>query len=119
MPIICISAASVNEDRDAYAKAGINAYLKKPFTEEMLLSIIRDAIKNNQKITIMNSGNFDKREPLSTGKINLHNLYHISGGDEQFVKQMLASFIYTTRKGLEGLQEAVLLSQWDTVEALP
>ena len=118
MPIICISAAFVNEDRDAYKKAGINAFLKKPFTEEMLLSIIRDVVQNNHKITIMNSVNSDKREPLSTDKINLHNLYHISGGDEQFVKQMLASFIYTTKKGLVGLHEAVLLSQWETVASL-
>ena len=37
MPVICISAASVNEDWQKYRKAGMNAFLPKPFTEEMLL----------------------------------------------------------------------------------
>ena len=36
--------------------------------------------------------------------INLQNLYHISGGDEKFVKQMLDSFIETTEKGLEEMK---------------
>ena len=101
LPVICISAASLNDDWEKYEKAGMNAFLEKPFTEEMLLttilSVIRDVtapcklqcrsseMKNNQ--TIMN------------GRINLQNLFHISGGDEQFAKQMLVTFLETTTKG--------------------
>lgn len=37
MPVVCISAISVNEEWLKYRKAGMNAFLPKPFTEEMLL----------------------------------------------------------------------------------
>ena len=40
MPVIFISAASMNEDWQKYRKAGMNAFLQKPFTEEMLLTTI-------------------------------------------------------------------------------
>ena len=46
MPVICISAASVNEDWQKYQKAGMNAFLPKPFTEEMLLTTILSVIKD-------------------------------------------------------------------------
>ena len=46
MPVICISAAPVNEDWQKFQQAGMNAFLPKPFTEEMLLTIILSVIKD-------------------------------------------------------------------------
>jgi HPt (histidine-containing phosphotransfer) domain-containing protein len=53
-----------------------------------------------------------------TPRINLHNLYHISAGDEKFVKQMLVSFIESTNNGLSDLQEAVISSHWESASDL-
>lgn len=102
MPVICISAAPVNDDRQKFQEAGMNAFLSKPFTEEMLLTTILSVIKDYAPVAnpaplrlvkeAFNSG--------SDGKISLDNLYHISGGDENFVGQMLVSFIESTEKGL-------------------
>ncbi len=44
LPVICISAASVNDDWDVYEKAGMNAFLEKPFTEEMLMTTMLKVI---------------------------------------------------------------------------
>ena len=118
MPVICISAATVNEDWQKYQKAGMNAFLPKPFTEEMLLTTILSVIKDylpspGTELVIeekINSGNPDK--------INLQNLYHISGGDEQFVKQMLLSFIESTEQGINNMQVAVKSGQVDSVAEL-
>ncbi len=46
MPVICISAASINDDWQKYRDAGMNAFLPKPFTEKMLLTTILSVIKN-------------------------------------------------------------------------
>jgi signal transduction histidine kinase/CheY-like chemotaxis protein/CHASE3 domain sensor protein/HPt (histidine-containing phosphotransfer) domain-containing protein len=118
MPVICISAASVNEDWQKYKDAGMNAFLPKPFTEEMLLTTILSVIREyvpgiNSYITSEKS-----RVSYSSGKINLQNLYHISGGDEQFVKQMLVSFIDSTKNGLEEMQEQIKSHQWKSVAEL-
>jgi CheY-like chemotaxis protein/HPt (histidine-containing phosphotransfer) domain-containing protein len=116
MPVICISAASVSEDWQKYRKAGMNAFLPKPFTEEMLLSTVLSVIKDYAADTI--NDDEEKIEPAASEKINLHNLYHISGGDEQFVKQMVVSFIDSTQKGLNEMKEAAFSGRLDSVADL-
>ena len=118
MPVICISAATVNEDWQKYQKAGMNAFLPKPFTEEMLLTTILSVIKDYAPTAPADTVNEEKIRSTGSDKINLHNLYHLSAGDEQFVKQMLVSFIDTTRRGLKDMQEAVTSGQWESVANL-
>ncbi len=57
-------------------------------------------------------------KPTAGVKIDLQNLYHISGGDDEFVRQMLASFINTTGKGLKEMQDAAISKKWETVADL-
>jgi len=107
MPVICISAATINEDWEKYQKAGMNAFLPKPFTEEMLLTIILSVIQDNSSVNASYMSREAKSESANTGKVNLQSLYHISGGDEKFVKQMLMSFIDSTNNGLAELQDKI------------
>ncbi len=114
MPVICISAAPVNEDWQKFQKAGMNAFLLKPFTEEALLTTILSVIKDYTLADNTDQLDPDKTETVPD-KINLKNLYHISGGDEHFVKQMLISFIESTRNGLKEMEEAVNSENTDLV----
>ncbi len=118
MQVICISAASINKDWKKYKMAGMDAFLQKPFTEEMLLTTILSVIKNDASFAIDNTSIEEKNKSASPDKINLNNLYHISGGDEQFVKQMLVTFIDTTKKGLTAMNNAVASGQWESVADL-
>ena len=118
MQVICISAASINKDWKKYKMAGMDAFLQKPFTEEMLLTTILSVIKNDASFAIDNTSIEEKNKSASPDKINLNNLYHISGGDEQFVKQMLVTFIDTTKKGLTDMNNAVASGQWESVADL-
>jgi signal transduction histidine kinase/CheY-like chemotaxis protein/HPt (histidine-containing phosphotransfer) domain-containing protein len=118
MPIVFISAAPLNEDLQKYRNAGMSAFLQKPFTEEMLLATIVAVVTNKSQVIVGETGKKDDHKTDSGDKINLHNLYHISGGDEEFVKQMLASFITTTETGLKELQDAVISKNWDSVADL-
>jgi signal transduction histidine kinase/CheY-like chemotaxis protein/HPt (histidine-containing phosphotransfer) domain-containing protein len=118
MPVICISAASVNDDWQKYRNAGMNAFLPKPFTEEMLLTAILSVIKDYAPITTAGTLPYEKIKSSISGKIDLRNLYHISGGDEQFVKQMLVSFIDTTKKGLADMQMSSVNGQSESVSDL-
>jgi len=106
MPIVFVSAAPMNDDLQKYRKAGMNAFLQKPFTEEMLLTTIQAVIENDNAVALAGSGETEINKPADENEIDLRNLYHISGGDHQFVKQMLLSFINTTRKGLSEMQVA-------------
>jgi signal transduction histidine kinase/CheY-like chemotaxis protein/HPt (histidine-containing phosphotransfer) domain-containing protein len=107
MPVVFVSAAQMNDDMQKYRKAGMNAFLQKPFTEEMLMTTILAVLGNDNAVALPGSGESEIIKPAGENKIDLQNLYHISGGDGQFVKQMLLSFINTTRIGLSEMQEAV------------
>jgi CheY-like chemotaxis protein len=118
MPIVFISAAPVNEEWQKYRMAGMNAFLQKPFTEELLLTTILAAMENDPQVTLGYNGDYEIKKQVNEAKIDLQNLYHISGGDQQFVKQMLDSFITTTQKGLKELQDAAFSGQFDSAANL-
>jgi len=96
----------------------MNAFLRKPFSEEMLLTTILAVRQNNTSVIYNNSAEEMNNRQTGNQKINLDNLTHISGGDNHFIKQMLTSFNYTTNRGLKEMQEAAQAEQWDTVANL-
>jgi len=118
MPVICISAASVNEDWQTYRNAGMTTFLPKPFSEETLLTTILSVIKDYGPASKDEHLTDEKSISAASEKINLKNLYHISGGDEQFVKQMLLAYIDSTEKGLTEMQDAVKSRRSDSVAEL-
>lgn len=116
MPIVAFSAACTKEDRQKYEKAGMNAFLSKPFTEEMLLATLFSVFKNGTytpQADIEEEEKKTENEPVT--KINLENLYHLASGDNQFARQLLVSFIETTEKGLEIIDTGVKSADWESV----
>lgn len=118
LPVICISAASLNDDWEKYEKAGMNAFLEKPFTEEMLMTTILSVVRD-----IPHDGIPESPQEVISGndlasRINLQNLVHIAGGDSQFMKQMLITFLETTTKGIQEMNDAVNEGQWNTTAEL-
>ncbi len=118
MPVVCITATPLNEERDNYKKAGMSAFLPKPFTEKQLLSTILTVARPHSLITDEDPATGEETRSGQAGKVDLQNLYHICGGDDQFVKQMLITFLETTSKGLEDMREACLSGQLESVANL-
>jgi CheY-like chemotaxis protein/HPt (histidine-containing phosphotransfer) domain-containing protein len=118
MPVICISAAAVSDEWQKFSEAGMNGFLPKPFTEEMLLTTILSVVKEYMPATISDQVLKIKATSDSEHKINLDNLYHISGGDEKFVKQMLISFTDSTERGLKEMNKALTSGQPDQIAEL-
>ncbi|MFZ0281318.1 MAG: response regulator [Bacteroidales bacterium] len=117
MPVVFVSAAPLNEDWQKYKRAGMNAFLQKPFSEEMLLTTILSVTGNSSGITFAEPASINEGQ-VNPNKVDLRSLYHISGGDDQFVKQMVASFITTTTGLLKEMQAAAGLQQWESVANL-
>ncbi len=118
MPVILISAAPPKEVWEKYKSAGVSSFVLKPFTEELLLSTIISARGDQSESAFDETVRAESENTGDDGKIDLHNLYHISGGDKQFVKQMLESFIKTTEKGLNEMQVAAMDQRWESVADL-
>jgi signal transduction histidine kinase/CheY-like chemotaxis protein/HPt (histidine-containing phosphotransfer) domain-containing protein len=117
MPVICFSAVSMKTEREELERAGINAYLQKPFTEEMLLSVILSVVKLRTPERTEKDSNETKKMDFQ-GKINLNSLLHMSDGDNHFTRQMLSTFLESTSKGLAEMHDAVKSGQYDAVAGL-
>ena len=108
LPVICVTAAIAGEEREKFEKASMNALLQKPFPEEKLLSVMLSVIRAGKGEAIDEAEKEETATAFITSSVDLESLYHISGGDQHFIKQMLVTFINTTRKGLLDMHEAML-----------
>lgn len=142
MPVICVSAGFSGSDTDRYRKSGMNAFLMKPFSEKSLAEAILgvQGMGGNTGAEGSVDMKYDNR-PFSPGDlptetdatagqvsgtdagnetaakspgdmIDLGNLRHIAGGDEKFVKEMLAALIADAERGIGEMAE--LLEKGDT-----
>jgi len=121
MPVICVTAALPGDDLQKFRQAGMNAFLLKPFSEKTLLETILEvtghekesvdaaaalaggAVPAGRKDQALSPA--DKAEWRGPGRIDLATLRRTAGGDEQFVKEMLNTFIDGTGRGLDEMTE--------------
>jgi len=148
-----VTAAFLDDAMQKYRKAGMNAFLQKPFSEKALLNSILSVTGHSHAAPAEIEAAAEVAAPAEskaaaevaapvegevpaevtapaeieaaaeaaapvemeapaeetpknlTAQVNLGNLYRLSGGDEQFVKEMLVTFIKSNENGLEEMVE--------------
>ncbi len=118
MPVICVSAVSLNTEWQKYKESGMDAYLPKPFTEEGLMTTMLSVLRSSGLSVANDAGNENLSNGTDKELVNLNNLYHISAGDEQFIKQMLVTFIESTNNGLNAMDKALAAGKPEQVADL-
>jgi signal transduction histidine kinase/CheY-like chemotaxis protein/CHASE3 domain sensor protein/HPt (histidine-containing phosphotransfer) domain-containing protein len=112
-PVIALTAAVTNDDKEIYRRAGMNGFLAKPFKEQELINEIERVMTNEEKKDTMEK---EKEKPNSNRKENLLNLSELQGasnGDVDFYIDMLELFTEGTRKGMDEIQQAQALGDWE------
>jgi PAS domain S-box-containing protein len=121
IPIIALTANALKGDSERYLAAGMNDYLSKPFDEAKLFRVISRNL--TETIPAGTSAASEKNIPLKnhTSMLSENKLYDlsmvqsVSGGDEGFIKKMVALFIETVPQNLDELIKAVQSENWDQV----
>ena len=93
LPVIALTANSMNGDNDKYIEAGMNAYLCKPFKENELMDMVAGLLNKNRAEI---SENEPARINPATQLFNLSALQIISRGDKGFIEKMLKMFMAQT-----------------------
>jgi hypothetical protein len=136
IPIIALTANALKGDSEKYLAAGMTDYLAKPFDEERLFRVISRNLTRTAPASASAPGpdiqstrtSSDDSRTVSTPKNNHNNMssanqrlydltmvQSVSGGDEGFIKKMVALFIETVPQNMEDLKSALQAENWEQV----
>ena len=141
IPIIALTANALKGDSEKYLAAGMNDYLAKPFDEERLFQVIYRnlayyktpvgtlatagpvgadsasllASSSSIENPFKNNNNSNSMTPVNSRLYDLTMVQSVSGGDEGFIKKMVALFIETVPQNVQDMKKALNEENWDQV----
>jgi PAS domain S-box-containing protein len=120
IPIVALTANATKTDVDKCLKAGMDAFLPKPFTPEDLyqklfyelrvVPVKKDDITTN-KSTINNKSK-------AIASYDLVYLHDVSGNNTNFVHEMIRTFIVSIPSLLDEMAANAMIENWEKVSAL-
>lgn len=116
VPIVALTANATKPDIEKCLAAGMNDYLPKPFTPDDLYDKLFDELR----ITKQQNGAMKKKapSPLKKGKFDLSYLRSVSDNNEQFVREMVETFIETIPPVLTQMKECLAAKNWQRLSRL-
>lgn len=120
VPIIALTANAIKGENDKCFISGMNDYVPKPFKEEDLLKVIAKWLDKAITTTTIQIEETNIAMPDSNDVLlyDLTNLNTISGGNEAFIKKMLAIFCEQTPQMMQEMQEAFTTNELEKMGAL-
>ena len=118
IPIIALTANALKGDSEKYIAAGMTDYLAKPFDEARLFRVISRNLDTTEASAVLPHKNNNNNINMTVGNSRLYDLsmvQSVSGGDEGFIKKMVALFIETVPQNVEDLKTAMAAENWDLV----
>lgn len=106
IPIIALTANATRADLDKCIAAGMNAYLPKPFTREDLYRVLFVELR----LAPSQRDNFPANS--TDIKFSLDYLNKISNRDQEFVKDIVSTFVKTSSSIVVEIENHIQQSNW-------
>jgi PAS domain S-box-containing protein len=116
IPIIALTANAIEGDNKKCIEAGMNDYIAKPFRAETLRNKIMSLIKMKGQ-----TNEAESYVPLEEGtgsKVDLSYLRQMSDNDQDFINEMIKSFVAQTPNDLDKISEFFANKQYDELAGI-
>ena len=107
VPVIALTANTSPEETNTYKSIGMNEFLAKPIDERKLFELLSRYM--NIQGTDTTEKRYSSQEPMYDFKL----VEEIAGGDQEFVKRMMAMFVDTVPSLLTDLQLNIEQENWE------
>jgi HPt (histidine-containing phosphotransfer) domain-containing protein len=99
LPIIALTANVLSEDRERCIDAGMDAHLGKPIVPSQLIDMLGRYLGEKKVLH----------------EVDLNALHEITGGDVDFERDLVATFVASGDKCLHDIVEALRLCDYETI----
>jgi CheY-like chemotaxis protein/HPt (histidine-containing phosphotransfer) domain-containing protein len=99
VPIIALTANVMNEDREQCLAAGMDAHLGKPIVPSQLANCLERHLSGRKHLS----------------DVDLTALHELTGGDADFERELIETFVASGDKCLADIVEALRTDDYDTV----
>lgn len=118
--IIAVTAAFMKDDMDGYFDAGIDDYLVKPFREINLYNkMIKNLlIRRDSRHLHDKSDDPDNIRKKNTSGYDLSELESMAEGDNEFMAEMLKTFIDNLSESKQRFSQELKNRKWDAISEI-
>jgi PAS domain S-box-containing protein len=118
VPIIALTANVLKHDANRYLASGMNDHISKPFTEASLFKVVAKHISAQALKEPPAIPKILMPEVASEKLYDLTMIRSISGGDEEFVQNMILLFNETVPETLNDLNKYFDTANWEMVSKM-
>jgi len=106
LPILALTANAFKNKIDEYLAQGMDGYIIKPYTEEVLVKKIMELLNISRQKAVEPSGG-EIHAPDAGCQLVVSNIRAMSGDDEDFFKELLSTFRKLASETLTDMHAAI------------